>query len=176
MVEPRSIAYRPDRWLTDSRVYNLIWMGRWLERADNTTRVINNFARIAVENGSNMAALQQSLSNAAAVRGIPTEDPGLTLELLLRRHEISSIYHSLTTARGNATHVGTVELIRALSEAVLTLEDDSAMPQSPLDALLLTNQILERLSAVYKVIDDNWFHQEALSEEEVYRRFVQQQQ
>ena len=128
MVEPRSIAYRTDRWLTDSRVYNLIWMGRWLERADNTTRVINNFARIAVENGSDMLALQQSLSNAAAIRGIPTEDPSLTLELLLRRHEISSIYHSLTTARGNATHVGTLEPIRALSEAVLTLEDDNAMP------------------------------------------------
>ena len=150
-------------------------MGRWLESADNTTRVINNFARVAVENGSDMVALQQSLNNAA-IRGIPTEDPSPTLELLLRRHEISPIYHSLTTARGNATHVGTVELIRALSEAVLTLEDDSAMPQSPLDAPLLTNQLLERLSAVYKAIDDNWFHQEALSEEEVYRRFVQQQQ
>ena len=25
-----------------------------------------------------------------------------------------------------------------------------------------------------KIIDDSWFHQEALSEEEVYRRFVQQ--
>ena len=75
MVEPRSIAYRTDRWLTDS-----------------------------------------------------TEDPSFTLELLLRRHEISPIYRSLTTARGNATHVGTVELIRALSEAVLTLEDDNAMP------------------------------------------------
>ena len=44
----------------------------------------------------------------------------------------------------------------------------------PLDALLLTNEILERLDNVYKVIDDSWFHQEALSEEEVYRCFVQQ--
>ena len=50
------------------------------------------------------------------------------------------------------------------------------MPQSPLDAMLLTNQVLERLSAVYEVIDDHWVHQEALSEEEVYRRFVQRQQ
>ena len=96
MVEPKSIAYSPDRWLTDSRVYNLIWMGRWLERADNIARVVNTFARMAVENGSEMPILQQSLRNAAAIRGIP--------------------------------------------------------------------------------IDDDWFHQEALSEEEVYRRFVQQQQ
>ena len=176
MLEPRSIAYRPDRWLTDSRVYNLIWMGRWLERADNIARVINNFARIAVETGSDMMDLQQSLSTAATIRGIPTEDPSRALDLLLKRHEVSSIYHSLATARGNATHVGTVELIRALSEAVLTLEDDNVLPQTPLDTLLLTNQVLERLSAAYKVIDDHWFHQEALSEEEVYRRFVQQQQ
>ena len=117
MVEPRSIAYRPDRWLTDSRVYNLIRVGRWLERADNIARVINNFARVAVENGSDMVALHQSLSSAAAIRGIPTEDPSRTLEMLLKRHEVSSIYHNLATARGNATHVGTVELIPVLSEA-----------------------------------------------------------
>ena len=176
MVEPRSIAFRPDRWLTDSRVYNLIWMGRWLERADNTTRVINTFARAAVENGSDMLALQQSLSSAAAIRGIPIDDPLRTLEMLLKQHGVSSIYHSLSTARGNATHVGSVELIRAMSEAVLTLEDDGHLPQTPLDTLLLTNLLLERLNAIYKVIDENWFHQEALSEEEVYRRFVQQQQ
>lgn len=176
MVEPRSIAYRTDRWLTDSRVYNLIWMGRWLERADNIARVINTFARMAVENGKDMLALQQSLSNAAAIRGISIDDPGRTLELLLKQHRVSSIYHSLATARGNATHVGTVELIRAMSEAALALEDDSVLPETPLDTLLLTNLVLERLSVIYKVIDDNWFHQEALSEEEVYRRFVQQQQ
>ncbi|MDE2788606.1 MAG: alpha-E domain-containing protein [Chloroflexota bacterium] len=176
MVEPRSITFRPDRWLTDSRVYNLIWMGQWLERADNIARVVNTFARMAVESGSDMLTLQQSLGNAAAIRGISVDDPTRTLELLLKQHQVSSIHHSLATARGNATHVGTVELIRALSEAVLILEDDNAMPQSPLDALLLTDLVLERLGTVYKVIDDNWFHQEALSEEEIYRRFVQQQQ
>ena len=176
MVEPRSITYRSDRWLTDSRVYNLIWLGRWLERADNIARVVNTFARMAVENGSDMLTLQQSLGNAAAIRGINIEDPSQSLAMLLKQHGASSIYHSLTTARGNATHVGTVELIRAMSEAVLTLEDDSAMPTTPLDALLLTNVVLERLGEVYTIIDDNWFHQEALSEEEVYRRFVQQQQ
>ena len=174
MVEPRSISLAPDRWLTDSRVYNLIWLGRWLERADNIARVINTFARIAVESGGDLPALQQSLGNAAVIRGIRIEDAGQSLEMLLKGHEASSIYHSLHTARSNATHVGTVELIRAISETVMTLERDGAMPASPLEALLLTNEILERLDAVYKVIDDSWFHQEALSEEEVYRRFVQQ--
>ena len=150
-------------------------MGRWLERADNITRVINTFARAAVDNDNDILALQQSLSNAAAIRGIPIDDPHRTLELLLKQHAVSSVYHSLATARGNATHVGTVELIRAMSEAVLTLEDDSILPQTPLNTLLLTKLLLERLNAIYKVIDDNWFHQEALAKEEVYRRFVQRQ-
>ena len=56
----------------------------------------------------------------------------------------------------------------------IRLEGDDLTVSSPLDALLLTNQILERLNDVYGVIDDSRFHQEALSEEEVYRRFVQQ--
>ncbi len=34
MVELRALGFNSDRWLTDSRVYNLIWLGRWLERAD----------------------------------------------------------------------------------------------------------------------------------------------
>ena len=79
MVEPRSISVSPVRWLTDSRVYNLIWLGRWLERADNIARVINTFARIAVESGGDMPALQQSLGNAAAIRGIRVEDTGKSL-------------------------------------------------------------------------------------------------
>ena len=174
MVEPRSISVSPDRWLTDSRVYNLIWLGRWLERADNIARVVNTFARIAVESGSDMATLQQSLGNAAAIRGIEIDDQHQSLAMLLKDHGASSIYHSLHTARSNATHVGTVELIRAISETVMTLDNQGAMPSTPLEVLLLTNAILERLNDVYKIIDDSWFHQEALSEEEVYRRFVQQ--
>ena len=75
MSEPRSISVSPDRWLTDSRAYNLIWLGRWLERADNIARVVNTFARTTVENGgADMATLQHSLVNAAAIRGIQIDD------------------------------------------------------------------------------------------------------
>ena len=48
MTEPRSLSFPADRWLTDSRVYNLIWMGRWLERAENVTRALHATANIAV--------------------------------------------------------------------------------------------------------------------------------
>ena len=90
-------------------------------------------------------------------------------------HFTAAVYnHDLHTARSNATHVGTVELIRAISETILALEKDGGTPSSPFETPLLTNEVLERLSDVYKIIDNSWFHQEAPSEEEVYRRLVQQ--
>ena len=174
MVEPRSIAYRPDGWLTDSRVYNLVWMGRWLERAENIARVINTFAGAAIESDSDIEWLQRSLVNAAVIRGIPIDDPTRTLSLLLREHGSSSIYHSISTARNNATQVGTVELIRAISGIIQSLDEATLPVPTPEDARSLTGLVLEGLSGVYNVIEASWFHREAMSEEEVYLRFVQQ--
>ena len=78
------------------------------------------------------------------------------------------------TARSNATQVGTVELIPAISGVVEKLENDRPASDSPEEAERLTGDVLEGLDEVYKIIDDSWFHREPLSEEEVYRRFVQQ--
>ena len=39
---------------------------------------------------------------------------------------------------------------------------------------MLTTDLLDGLGRIYQVIDDSWFHQEALSEQEVFHRFVQQ--
>ena len=106
MVEPRSLSFNTDRWLTDSRVYNLIWLGRWLERAENVARVVNTLARLAIARGMDMPAFQESLSTAAAARGVAIEHPSMALPMLLKDHQASSIYHSIATARSNATHVG----------------------------------------------------------------------
>ena len=102
------------------------------------------------------------------------EDPQQTLSLLLRDHASSSIYQCLTTARNNATQVGTVELMRAISQIILMLDEANAPPSTPQEAHTLTNRILDGMRQVYESIETSWFHQEALSEEEVYRRFVQQ--
>ena len=40
----------------------------------------------------------------------------------------------------------------------------------------LMDEILPVLEALHSAIEDAWFHSGPLSEEEVYRRFVQQQQ
>ena len=118
MVEPRALSFNNDRWLTDSRVYNLIWLGRWLERADNITRVVNTFAGMAVNQVSDMVTFQRSLNNAAAIRGIMVDGSYQALTRLLKDHGTSSVYHSLVTARSNAT----LELIRAIHDTLLKLE------------------------------------------------------
>ena len=174
MVEPRSLSFNTDRWLTDSRVYNLIWLGRWLERAESIARLVNASAQASIEKGYDLETFQQSLGSEATARGIVIEEPGRSLSMLLREHQVSSIYHSIYTARGNATQIGTVELIRAITVVLNVLEDGGPASDSPQEAQRLTNSILEGLNEVYKVIDDSWFHREPLSEEEVYRRFVQQ--
>ncbi len=173
MTEPRSLTFA-DRWLTDSRVYNLIWLGRWLERAETTSRVVNDSAQSAMGSGSDPQVFQQLLETAASTRGIPIDDPARVLAALLRDNQASSIYHCLYNARSNATQIGTVELIRAISALVVGLENEGPLDGSPEAAQRVTNGILEGLNQVYKVIDDSWFHREPLSEEEMYRRFVQQ--
>ena len=92
------------------------------------------------------------------------------LTRLLKDHGTSSVYHSLVTARSNAT----LELIRAIHDTLLKLEDATTPLNTPQDALMLTTDLLDGLGRIYQVIDGSWFHQEALSEEEVFRRFVQQ--
>ncbi len=119
MTEPRSISFSGDRWLTDSRVYNLIWLGRWLERAENIARVVNTAARAAVINGTDHRTFQESLGASAAAWGIYIDDPHQSLSMLLKDHSASSIYRSMSTARSNATHVGTVELLRAIYRRVV---------------------------------------------------------
>ena len=39
-ADPRAVSRGADRWLTDSRVYNLVWLGRWIERAQTIARVV----------------------------------------------------------------------------------------------------------------------------------------
>ena len=152
MVEPRALGFNNDRWLTDSRVYNLIWLGRWLERADNIVRVVNTFARMAVDQGSDMPTFQRSLNNAASIRGIPIGDTGQALTMLLKDPSASSVYHSLSTARCNATHVGTLELIRAIHDTLAKLEDESIPLNSAQDTLMLTTDLLQGIG---QVIDES---------------------
>ena len=66
--------------------------------------------------------------------------------MLLKDHSASSVYHSLSTTRSNATHVGTLELIRAIHDTLAKLEDESIPLNSAQDALMLTTDLLQALA------------------------------
>ena len=47
---------------------------------------------------------------------------------------------------------------------------------TPEQVVALMDEMLPLLESLHSVIEEAWFHSGPLSEEEVYRRFVQQQQ
>ncbi|MFQ6026093.1 MAG: alpha-E domain-containing protein, partial [Dehalococcoidia bacterium] len=161
MTEPRSISFPADRWLTDSRVYNLIWMGRWLERTENVTRALNATANIAVSGPDrDYGAFERALADVAASWGINLEDNATALALMVRDDPASSIYQTLNKARYNATQVGPLELIQGISGLMLDIEERTDLPQTPQDTLNFTTELLASLHDLYDVIENRWFHRE----------------
>ena len=83
---------------------------------------------------------------------------------------------SLIKARLSATQVAPVELMRALTEAILEVENlpisELEEPQQIIDAATV---IISRIADAGQVIEDEWFGRESLSDDEIYRRFAQQQ-
>ncbi len=172
-TEPRTIALGADRWLTDSRVYNLLWLGRWLERAQDVGRAMLWAAR---RSGDDAELFEQSLAMVATVRGVTTAAGETTLDALLFRDGGASLRGCLAAARYNATHVAPVEVMRRIGEAIRGLDAAGATPTTPAQAALLVGGALSALDDLHECIEKAWFQSGALSEEEVYRRFIQQQQ
>ncbi len=175
MTDPRLLTLGKDGWLTDSRVYSLIWMGRWLERAEGLTRAVDAAALIGLREGGDPKVFQSALTTVAAAWGITPTSQGY-LSSLLQEDSGSSVYNSLAKARVNAHQVGPLELINAINAVVLLAEQHASTAGDPEAVHKLATEILDGVATVSKVIEDRWFHREALSEEEVYQRFIQQQQ
>ncbi len=176
MTDPRSLAASTTTWLTDSRVYNLIWLGRWLERAEAITRAVNATARRVAARGSTELTLGDALVPVAHATGVQVEDKSSLVAELLLDNPASSAMHCLSNARLNATQVAPVELIRIIAEAILDLQEtDTAILDSPEEVITLTEGIAAHLASAYDAIENRWFSRESLTEEEVFHRFVQQQ-
>ncbi len=182
MAEPRSIRVARDGWMTDSRAYNLIWLGRWTERAESIARGMDTAAKHAefARSGANADgndALLNCLCDLASSFGVSVERrEEVTAELLLRNPG-SSVLQSLIKARLSATQVAPVELMRALTEAILEVErvpvEEITTPQQVID---MATVVIGKIASAGQVIEDEWFGRETLSDEEIYRRFAQQQQ
>lgn len=169
--DARTMPMGADRWITDSRVYNLVWLGRWTERAQTIARVVRWAAR---QDGAQ--ELETVLGMAASIRGVPVGPGDTALEMLLTRDSRASLRGCLMAARFNATQVAPVEVIQAIGAALELLDADAPGITTPAAAADLMDRTLPALERLHTAIETAWYHATPLSEEEVYRRFVQQQQ
>ena len=171
-ADARTISQGESRWITDSRVYNLIWLGRWIERAQTIARVVRWAALQDVASGQ--PGLEAVLRMAAGIRGVSIGTEDTALDLLLTKDSGASLRGSLVAARFNATHVAPVEVIQVIG-AALELMDSAEEPIATSQEVVdLMDEVLPALEQLHFAVEDAWFHSAPLSEEEVYRRFVQQ--
>ena len=158
-TEPGTITPGTDRWLTDSRVYNLIWLGRWVERAQNVARMLLWAAEHETTND-----LRDVLGMAADVRGITLAADESALEALLTGDSGGSLRGCLEAARYNATQVAPIEVIRIIGTAIETLNRHDPA-SSPADVAALMRSVLATLDELHGAVEEAWFHSDTLSEE-----------
>ena len=149
-----------DRWLTDSRVYNLVWLGRWIERAQSVARLLRWSARHDAT-----SRLQDVLAVASEIRGVTVAEDESALEALLVRDNGASLRACLAAARYNATHVAPIEVIRSIGVAIETL-DRRAPRATTADVGALMERTLVLLDDLHAAMEEAWFHPEVRSEEE----------
>ena len=173
-ADPRTIAQGANRWITDSRVYNLVWLGRWIERAQTIARVVRWAAM--QDAAADQHEIETVLRMAASIRGLTVNPDETALDLLLTRDSGASLRGSLVAARFNATHVAPVEVIQVIGAAIELVDAEDLPISTGAEVVALMDRVLPRLDELHSAIEEAWFHSTPLSEEEVYRRFVQQQQ
>ena len=84
-MDPRTTTLGTDRWLTDSRVYNLVWLGRWIERAETVSRVLKWAAEQQGGDVGTSPGLDEIAGMAASVRGVSISSGESALDALLTR-------------------------------------------------------------------------------------------
>ena len=86
-MDPRTVTLGTDRWLTDSRVYNLVWLGRWIERAETVARVLKWAAEQEGGDLGTSPGLDEVARMAASVRGVSLEPGDSALDALLTQRQ-----------------------------------------------------------------------------------------
>ena len=173
--DPRSVSSGSDRWITDTRIYNVVWLGRWLERSENICRALDTAALASI--GSPNDAFGANLSRISSAWGLAAQGTSKALDDLVWSSPSSSILTCLQKARENASQVAPLELIQSINTTIHDLEQrriggSSLTPESLHE---LVTRVLADLKEAFGIIEQTWFRREALGEEEIMRRFVQQQ-
>jgi uncharacterized alpha-E superfamily protein len=149
-------------------------MGRWLERSENICRALDSAASASMAKPDEL--FNVSLTGISSAWGLQSGEPGKTLDDLVWQSPSSSILTCLYRARENASQIAPLELIQAINTAIHNLEQKKAEGKAftPDSLHGLVTQILADLKIAFGIIEQTWFRREALGEEEIMRRFVQQ--
>ena len=172
-TDPRALSQDVSLWLTNSRVYNLIWLGRWMERAESLIRAIDSAALTYLGDQGPDVVPTQALRSVALAWGIEPNDPEDPLSALINQAGASSVRVSVERARDNAHQVAPLELMTALNVLLLRLDNIEAGPLSPSALHDFATQILNEMAESSRIVEEVWFKREGLTEEEIVRRFLQ---
>ncbi len=172
--DPRSLASGGDKWITDTRIYNLVWMGRWLERSENICRALDSAALASM--GKSGEAFDDGLNRISSGWGLSADGPAKALDELVWQSPTSSLLTCLHKARENASQIAPLELIQSINTTILGLERRRSEGHvfTPESLHALVTQVLGDLKVTFAIIEQTWFKREALGEEEIVKRFVQQ--
>ena len=163
IADPRTPAHGASAWLTNSRVYNLIWLGRWLERAESLVRAIDAAAIAADESGRPTDAPLRAVAEAWGVPAAAGE-PLPALRAALRA--------AIERARDNAHQIAPLQFIQSANRLLERLES-AATDDAPASLRAFAEDVLEGVGEASAVIERAWFNRQGLTDEEVMQRFAQ---
>ncbi len=164
-ADPRTLAPDASTWLTNSRVYNLIWLGRWIERAESIVRAIDGAAIAASES---VGSAGPALSAAAEAWGVSVPDGEPPLPAI---H--SALRLSIERARDNAHQVAPLQFIQAVNALLERVESADPADESPQALRDFAARTLTDVAEASAVIERAWFNRQGLTDEELVQRFAQ---
>jgi len=155
MTDPRSLTNGAHGWLTDSRVYNLVWLGRWLERFDAISRTLGAIARSA-EDVTGARAFEGSLQSAALAFGVAGSDSEASAEDQVAAFG-ELMASCLRGARDDATQVGSLELIQELNTLLEEFPGVWSSVEGATGLSSATQYLSSRMDEVTAVCEQGWF-------------------
>ena len=165
IADPRTPAPGASAWLTNSRVYNLIWLGRWLERAESLVRAIDAAALAAAESGGRTDAPLRAVAEAWGVPAAEGESPLPALRAAVR--------DGVERARDNAHQIAPLQFIQSVNGLLERLDAPVDADDAPASLRAFAEDVLEGVGEASAVIERAWFNRQGLTDEEVMQRFAQ---
>lgn len=165
IADPRTPAPGASAWLTNSRVYNLIWLGRWLERAESLVRAIDAAALAAAESGGRTDAPLRAVAEAWGVPAAEGESPLPALRAAVR--------DGVERARDNAHQVAPLQFIQSVNGLLERLDASVDADDAPASLRAFAEDVLDGVGEASAVIERAWFNRQGLTDEEVMQRFAQ---